>query len=296
MKTKVIPSALSVIFIMITSLPLFSMQNEDITSESEVISAIDSNVINSYIDEGINCIKDDVGILRKEQEKINFLNDGFNLLGIISIGIAIFTVLGLDRIRTNNVNKKTQYRLFADMIRHLYRNKVCTLVMYGKWRNLLNQGKDCYPSEEHFLKLQMLPEDLHFERYYQDPEKYHLMHEMELLLRNYNTEIEVAKSHLCNSIIDLDTKERDFATLNFKAGYLTLKIVKLMNALNNSSDSLKKYCNEAAIIIKDEHKEKEQANINNEWNPEILEILTPLIEAELEEDPYYKNIFEDSPS
>lgn len=204
----------------------------------------------------------------------DFVDDGMNLLALISIGIALialffevvtwFGITGtrqsiINESEKNRVDKECQYRLFQDIIRHLYRNKICILtmqvksyVMQNNFEKELKENSDrnndsvqrlkfFYPSEEHILKLKLMPSDIHLEEYYRDVETYHKLHEVELLLRNYNIEVDTAFFHLPNPKVDAKTRERDFSTLNFKTGFLTSEIIGLMNIMwpdkNNQSDA-----------------------------------------------------------
>ena len=145
---------------------------------------------------------------------------------------------------------------FDDLIRHLYRNLVCTLAFtqrvvenreakqikesklfsgnpdakakkgtkssngqsqkrkgkhFSMYRKKERQGENQpqpdpkevkpqkyqYPSEEHLMKLKVLPEDvLHLESYNHDYTIYQKMHNLKLLLRNYDMEIDTAMTYL----------------------------------------------------------------------------------------------------
>lgn len=196
----------------------------------------------------------------KKNTNPNFVDDGLNLLAIVSIIIAAialiietvtwFGITGtkqsiIDEAEKNRVDKECQYRLFQDIIRHLYRNRVCTITMEIKMKVLAelnfegqNTYKNYYPSEEHILKLKLLPSDIHLEEYYRDANTYQLLHEMELQLRNYNTEIDSAYIHLPSTTVPEETKKRDFDTLNFKTSFLTGKLIELMNIMWPEKDNL----------------------------------------------------------
>ena len=164
----------------------------------------------------------------------DWLQDGINAIALLSLGIAIWSLYytreTVKSIRNeadkDRIDNECQKELFRDIIRHLYRNKVCTLAMQAK---LMKESWNGYPSDEHFLKLQLLPSDIHLEQYYKDVKRFKRLHNIELLLRNYNTEIEVAQKHISDKGIDEETKKRDFNTLNLKPGLLTVRIVEAMN-------------------------------------------------------------------
>ena len=86
------------------------------------------------------------------------------------------------------VSLEVQMAQFDDLIRHLYRNLICTMAFTNK---ILEKKEHVeYPSEEHLMKLKVLPEDvLHLEKYNDNNSIYKMMHEFKLLLRNYDIEI-----------------------------------------------------------------------------------------------------------
>ncbi len=129
---------------------------------------------------------------------------------------------------TRRINQQAQMARFRDLIRHLYRNKVCVCAI--QWK-LSDSGFDrYYPSEEHMLKLKVLPEDMRLERFDNNThEHYEKLHELELLFRNYSIEVDVALGHLKSKVLSDDVKKEDLRMLDFKSQYLTLRICELMN-------------------------------------------------------------------
>lgn len=222
-----------------------------------------------------------------------FLDDGWNLVAIISLVIAIIA-LGIDlgmflgintthksvkeEAEKNRIDKDCQLRLFKDIARHLYRNKICTLTMWAKYLYITeNEQKICFPSDEHILKLKLLPTDIHLESYYREANIYQQLHELELLLRNYNTEVDTAYQHIVLHATEIDnvTKIRDFTTLDFKTGYLTYRLIRVMDEIwkkenegnqTNTIDSIFTLIKEANIKNckdnkQEEHKFDKQFNI-----------------------------------
>jgi hypothetical protein len=125
------------------------------------------------------------------------------------------------------INKRAQEAIFRDLIRHLYRNKIVVCAM--RWR-LETEGMDkYYPSEEHLLKLKVLPEDLRLDRFNNTPDHYDKLHAMELLFRNYSIEADVTLEHLKLRSLPARVKLEDLRTLEFKSQYLTMRICELMN-------------------------------------------------------------------
>lgn len=177
-------------------------------------------------EEGLLVIK---GIRQNTQP--DFIMDDVNVVAFISILIAILSfVISLMTYKeqkttasnTNKLSQDAQKNLLNDLIRHLYRNYVITFTMRSKLTEIDFRG---YPSEEHLYKLQIPMENIHLDVFLGEEKNYKLMHNLYLNLRNYNEEILVALTHFKDKNIDLETKLRDFDTLEFKVSYLTSRIV-----------------------------------------------------------------------
>lgn len=251
----------------------------------------------------------------RSNTSLDFIEDGLNLIAIISIAIAAITffiefktwfgITGtkqsiINEAEKNRVDKECQYRLFQDIIRHLYRNKVCTMAMKIKTEIKSEEDKKnaqtryYYPSEEHILKLKLLPSDIHLEEYYRDAETYQKLHEMELLLRNYNIEVDSAFMHIPNAEISKETKNRDYGTLNFKAGFLTERLIELMNKMWTDKDNL----HEAQTLIYESQQKTQEENAQNmmqgndrkKYENEIAN----MISKEAESDEYTTYVFPDN--
>ncbi len=167
----------------------------------------------------------------RENTQADFFKDDVNVIALISIvlsGLSFFIsyfTYKEQKATTNNTNKlsqDTQKSLMNDLVRHLYRNYVITCAMRTKLNEIKFQG---YPSEEHLYKLQIPMENIHLDVFLGEEEKYKIMHNLYLNLRNYNEEILVTMSHLKDKNIDFETKLRDFDTLEFKVSFLTSRIV-----------------------------------------------------------------------
>ena len=174
-------------------------------------------------------------------------------------------------MNVERAGRNTQLLLLEDLIRHLYRNKVVTHAMILKMRD--EKGK--YPSEQHFLKLKTLPEDIHLDRYNNDADHYFKMHGISILLRNYNTEIEVIQRHLSDPNTEEAVREKDMNDLLFKPLYLIYKISDAISMIEQESSSKKEWQNTtkkigkstAIKIMFSEHFDKLYENISKkeEW-------------------------------
>ena len=156
------------------------------------------------------------------------------------------------------VSLDVQMAQFNDLIRHLYRNLVCTMAFTKKTLDKREHLE--YPSEEHLLKLKVLPEDvLHLEKYNNNNDIYKMMHELKLLLRNYDIEIDTAMMHLKDGMIKVNVLKNDLDTLTFKPLYLTKKILDIIVKFKDAKPNMQPFKN-AAIIITKEHISKLREN------------------------------------
>lgn len=162
---------------------------------------------------------------------------------------------------------ESQFALFADMIRHLYRNIICTLVMARHLTDL--KKRDSYPSEDHLLKLKMLPEDtMHLEKYNDNKEIYRKMHELKLLLRNYDMEVEACLIHYKEPGIEYEELIKDLSVLLFKPFYLMKKIIDIEKDICKYEKS-KKYGFFRHFFIKKDSDEIDVRNVERNL-PEII--------------------------
>lgn len=198
---------------------------------------------------------------------IDWYNFIFALLAfVVACFSALYDFRGFQESRrtadnVSRVSLDVQMAQFDDLIRHLYRNLVCTIAFTRKVID--NKEHNEYPSEEHLLKLKVLPEDvLHLEKYNDNNIIYKKMHELKLLLRNYDIEIDTAMMHLKDGLISVDVLRNDLDTLTFKPLYLTNKILgitELMIELKGGNRNLKPFRNAASVITK-EHVSKLNEN------------------------------------
>lgn len=171
-------------------------------------------------------------------------NDGWNRYGWVTLVVALFSLviaLGtlLAQFKTERHTMKApinvQKSKLEDLPRHFYRNLVCTVALIFKYQA---QGEEktrpAYPSENHLLKLKALPDDIMLPIDVKK-ESYGKMHEIKLLLRNYNVEVEVARDHLMRQSISDDTLKQDFDNLLFKPLFLTQNTFKFEKSLPGSA-------------------------------------------------------------
>jgi len=243
----------------------------------------------------------------------DFWQGDFYVVAVVSAAISLFGVYTIIHEFSNDrIDEKCQINLLKDLVRHLYRNKVCTLAMQAKYNVAVANAEGCYPSEEHYRKQQLLPEDIHIERYNHHADIYDKLHDLEMKLRNYNTEIEVAEMHMSNPNVDAETKKRDFETLDFKTGFLTVKISEVLSIIESSKGwfgdtryrircFLQKYklikpfdsLPTIRKIIKDCFDEnlKNNKRENCQWGDEYLEELSHLRKDERTRDNYFTEVF-----
>ena len=209
-----------------------------------------------------------------------FLLDSWNLYGIFAL---IFTIWGLyfawkqynsqketekhtenSERQTKNAPISVQKSKLEALPRHFYRNLVCTeAIIFNHLQpsNGISAARKAYPSESNLLKLQTLPDDI-FLPIDIDEESYRIMHELRLLFRNYNTEINVAAEHLSRRHLTDESLVQDFDNLLFKPLSLTKRTFEYEEILCKINQ--KELTTKAAYTIIDEHfkKFKEPGNFS----------------------------------
>lgn len=181
----------------------------------------------------------------------NWCSDGWNFFGIATILVAIISAIYTivtyraqhkTEKHTTNAPIDVQLWKLKDLPRHFYRNLVCTGAII--YRNKYDNGKDKrenYPSESNLLKLETLPDDIvlpiDIDKTKNPEENYYTyMHELRLLLRNYNVEVEVAAEHLSRPHISEEALKQDYDNLLFKPLHLTVKTFNYEKALSKDSN------------------------------------------------------------
>ena len=133
-----------------------------------------------------------------------------------------------------------QKGVFDDLVRHLYRNLVCTLAFSLKM--LEKKTHTCYPSEEHLLKLKVLSGNgLQLENYNNSESLYQRIHQLQLQFRNYDIEIESTLEHLKNKNISPDTIVNDLGSLLRRPLYLIEQIRKIINEMGKEKNGNKDF-------------------------------------------------------
>lgn len=237
-----------------------------------------------YIDsirEDMDTIRAKISLVSENTETKEFLGNDIDWLNLLIAFVAmVLAALNLwydvkeyrAAKRTANsverVSLDVQMAQFDDLIRHLYRNLVCTLAFSQKV--LASHRHTQYPSEEHLLKLKVLPEDvLHLERYNNDPRIYPKMHELKLLFRNYDVEIETAMMHLKDRRIKRNTLQNDLDTLAYKPLHLVKKILEISNRIKGGNQEADIFRNAASAMAR--------AHISNLIDAEVPDGKTQII-------------------
>ena len=210
-----------------------------------------------------------VGMRWADMNKVEYLGLLFAFLAFIASVISVVVdfkgFMASKRTADNvmRISEEVQLAQFADLIRHFYRNLIVSI---GIARKVLTLGaRTDYPSELHFLKLKVLADDyLHLEKYNSDSQAYSRMHELKLLCRNYDVEIDTAISHVKDKRLLSKDLEGDMDNLLFKPLFLVTKICGVENDVfrANLSKNNKTPFDQAAIIIISEHLNKLTDNIS----------------------------------
>lgn len=149
---------------------------------------------------------------------------------------------------TMKITEEGQFELLIDYIRHFYANLIVVLAVYKK---LDERYATHYPSEEHFRKLIVDLELLHPEAFVHSQHRYNAIHNLYILIRNFNTECGVAEKHICSKDVCADAKERDFNTLIFKQDYFVGRFIECIKQLCGSKDKEKqnRYIAKACRVV-----------------------------------------------
>lgn len=129
---------------------------------------------------------------------------------------------------TMRITPESQKQLLMDYVRHFYCNLI---IIYALEARLAKRYDRYYPSEEHLLKLRVNIDSLHPAAFFNHSEKYHAIHELQFKIQNFNMELEVITKHFTDVNLHYAAKERDFATLRFKMGYLSGEVAKTIEKL-----------------------------------------------------------------
>ena len=206
----------------------------------------------------------------------HWYSDDWNLFGIITFIVALmsafFTYITYraqknTELHTTNAPIDVQLSTLKDLPRHVYRNLVCTCAMILKFKFGEKKGK-VYPSEGNMRKLQTLPDDVVLPIDVdtdKEDNAYQHMHELRLLLRNYNVEVQVASEHVARQGIMEETLTQDFGNLLYKPLFLIRNTFNFKRSLNKESlpdDYKVKYVLDAISRMIQEHFKKLQESAN----------------------------------
>lgn len=208
---------------------------------------IDGDNIPQYLADKVTAIE--------EHTQFNFNYDGWSLYGIITIIAAIVGVIiayvtysaqeSVEK-HTKNVSVSAQLGSLTDLLRHIYRNAVCTgsiLLKYRHDESIHQKAATSYPSEANMLKLQTQPEIYILPIDIINDDIFQSMTEMRKLMHNYNCEIDVATKHFSTKGMPYESLRYDHDSLLFKPFLLckqslALRIM-LMDAERNNDNNLR---------------------------------------------------------
>ena len=217
---------------------------------------INSESIPQYLVDKITAIE--------QHTQFDYNYDGWSLYGIItiisalvSVVIAYVTYSAQESVEkhTKNVSVSAQRGSLIDLLRHLYRNAVCTGTILHKFRSDESKGKavaESYPSEANMLKLQtqteiyILPIDI------VNDDIFGSMTKMRKLMQNYNCEIDVATMHFSTKGLPYESLRWDYDNLLYKPFRLckeSLELYTKLLAIDNSKESKKERSASHHIIL-----------------------------------------------
>ena len=171
---------------------------------------------------------------------------------------------------TQNAPISAQVGQFKDLTRHLYRNLVCTSAAIARYNSKENKlpnhldtdtKREAYPSESNFNKLKTMPDDVILDIDV-DENTYAALHELRVLLRNYNIEIDVASKHISDASIWNQALIQDFDNLLFKPLHLVKAALGPESLLLSTDSGIRPLSDRGLLIVIEEHFEKLRSNFN----------------------------------
>lgn len=137
---------------------------------------------------------------------VAFVASVITIIGVVTVIIPV-----IQHVRSTRISRSRKQLILMDMIRHLFVNLAIVEILHEK---LEQKGYSYgYPDEGIFRRLAFMPEDCNFHRLSDDADMYDKIHEMELVMRNYNISADVACLHFSNPLIDEETRKRDLEDL-----------------------------------------------------------------------------------
>lgn len=191
-------------------------------------------------------------------------------VAILSLIVAAITFWAQSKTEkhTQNAPISAQVGQFKDLTRHLYRNLVCTSAAIAKYNNKGNKlpnrddkdtKKEAYPSESNFNKLKTMPDDVILD-IDANENTYAALHELKVLLRNYNIEIDVASNHISKESVWEQALDQDFDNLLFKPFHLIKSAFESEALLMSPDSGTRSLPDRSVLIIIEEHLDKLKSN------------------------------------
>lgn len=149
------------------------------------------------------------------------------VVAVISFVFAAFTWSSQNKTERNTtqIDDRSQEKILIELTCHLFRNLIVICAVEEKLNGRFGTH---YPSEESLLKLKVDMDAMAFRK---QADNFDVIHELQLLLRNFNSEIDVALMHLSSQQVFDYAKKRDFATLKFKMSHLTGTVADCMKKI-----------------------------------------------------------------
>lgn len=153
----------------------------------------------------------------------NFITMCASIITIASIALIIIEFYHF------KIKKRCNRLILQDFIRHLFVNIGIVEVIRIKMQEDGHSYKNSYPEEGVFKRLAFLTEDCNFEKFATKAENYDKIHEVELLMRNYNIAAEIACKHFINPAIPEEIKREDLDVLTRRA----ITLIKIFTDLGS---------------------------------------------------------------
>ncbi len=207
---------------------------------------VDDTIVVNKLDEILEhviqlCANTDGTFWHREGWEVFF--DSIGLFASVAALIAIATVV--IEYRKLRISQSCQSQVLEEIMRYLYVNDTIIEIIRLKMEE--RGWSNCYPHEAIIRRFKFSDKDLSITNFTITATNYHMMHELQLFLRNYNIMADTAAQHFDNPELDKRIKLHDLADLQDRSYRIYLRI-------NDIRDELKLPVLPMVDIIKKRHR------------------------------------------
>lgn len=155
---------------------------------------------------------------------------------ILAFFVAMYELINIWNTRLFKKNCRTL--ILQDLMRHLFVNIGITELIRIRMSEEKRTYTTHYPEEGVLLRFKFLPNDYDFHKFSSNSALINVIHEVELLMRNYNIAVDITCKHFTNPQLDKSFKENDLNTITNRA----IKLIQKLNNLSNQLNTQHFYC------------------------------------------------------